>query len=232
MPEITDAEFRTFVRYQNLGAPEDVEAKIRNLEKDNVNQRRTIKTLEVKVPKEDSAIVPKEDADLLPKYKALGSVSDLEREIKEGREAKTELTTTVRRTSASSFAKAAGLADETVGVLLAIPALQDAKFEVRKGKVKDKNGVEVDGDIPFIVKKDGAVSFEEAKKTIQELNGLRERTPDTPDALNFHKQGGPGGGGAQNVFARIRAQREEEQKAAKEAPAVKSLEERLGIAQA
>jgi hypothetical protein len=214
MPDISDAEYRTFVRYQNLGAPEEVEKKIRDLEKDNRTQRRTISTLETKIPKDGEIVLPKAEADLLPKYKELGDAEKLAAELKEGREARTELATTIRSTAAEKFAGAAGLASETVGVLLAIPALQEAKFEIRKDK-------------PFIVQKDGtALSFEDAKEKIPELKGLRPAT----NEVGFIKQGGDRSGGAGSIYDKIRNQRKQEQEAAVKAPAVKSLEERLGIA--
>src|SRR5690349_9679447 len=90
MPEITDAELRTFVAYQNLGTPAEIAKKVGDLESDNHKQRDEIRDLKAKLPKEGEAVLPKEKADALSAYEALGKPEDLKTVVTERDELRTK----------------------------------------------------------------------------------------------------------------------------------------------
>lgn len=237
MPEISDAELRLFARYQNIGTPEEIQKKITDLEKDNGSQRDMIRDLKEKQPKENEVVLPKADAEKLKKYSELGKPEDLKKQVEEGAQAKSELAEVTRRTQAQAFAKAAGLADETVDTLIALPALQGADFSVEKGKVKNDRGVEEEKDIAFVTlpgeegKAGEKLKFADAQEKVPALKGLRtaEAAPPQKQNVGFVKQGGGSEGGSTTIYDRIRQQREAEKKASEEKPKVKPIEERLGV---
>jgi hypothetical protein len=218
MPEISDAELRDFARYQNLGTPAEVSKKINDLEVDNRKYRKeVVPALEAKLPKEDEVVLKKSEADLLPKYTKLGEPTEVQALIEKGAKAQEELTQMQRRGSASAFAKVAGLAEETVDTLIAIPALQNAVFSIKKKDDEEK---------PYIRLDDKDLSFEEAQEQIPALKGLR---PAETPRHSFLKQSGETGKPGGTVFDRIRANREAELKSAAEKPKTLSVEERLGV---
>lgn len=234
MPDITDSELRQFVRYQGFGTPDEVQKKISELEKDNKESRDKVKNLTEKLPKDDQVVVAKEDAELLPKFKELGKPDDLKAKIDEGEKAKTKLADVERKTSASQFAKVAGLADEAVDTLIAIPALEGATLEVKKSKVKNDKGVEVEQEVGYITlagENQKALSFTEAQEQVPALKGLRTASPteDKSEPRKFVQQNGNVNVEAKNVYDKIRAEKEEKFKA-QEKTKVRSLEDRLGMA--
>lgn len=236
MPEITDAEFRNFMRYQALGTPQDVEKKIADLESDNRDQREEIRTMKDTLPKEGEVVVKKTTADRLGKYEELGKPDEIEGKLKEGDEAKVKLAGRLQREAATSFADAVGLAEETVDTLVALPELQGATFTVVDGKVKNDKGEEVDGKIGKItVTVDDAettLDFDAARERFPALKGLKMADPNDkrPDK-NFVQQGHDKSGGPAegNLYDKIRESREKEAKE-QEKTASKPLEERLGMA--
>lgn len=239
MPEISDAELRQFVRYQNLGTPEEIQKRITDLEKDNHKYRQEEKpALEAKIPKEGEVVVPKADADLIPAIKELGKPEEIKAKIEEGEQARNKLADVERRSAASKFAKAAGLADEAVDTLVAIPALQGASFEIRKGKVKDAKGQEVEADVAYVTmpgENQKPLTFTEAQEQVPALKGLRTAEPTTSrpaTGVPFVPQSGGGDNKPGNRFDRIREERAAAKKPAVEAPKKPSVFERLGMARA
>lgn len=239
MPEISDAELRLFARYQNIGTPEEITKKFRDLETDNKNQRDEIRDLKEKMPGEDQVIVSKKDADLLPKYTALGEPKDLKAKLEAGEEAEKNFAIRARRDAALDYVRAAGLAEETVDTLISLPDLADVAFEVKTGKVKDAKGQEVDGKLPYLVITDdkGAkenIDFGKAQERFPALKGLKTAEPvkgsqqrPTP---NFVQQSpGDKGGASETLYDRIRRERKEHQeKEAARLKDAKSVDERLG----
>jgi hypothetical protein len=237
MPEISDADYRLFTRYTIIGTPDEILKKREDLEKDNREQRDQLRATEGKVLKDGEVAVPKAKADLLPLYEELGQPKELKTQLDVGKTAVHKLTMAEQRTAASKFAKAAGLADESVETLIELPALSGATFEVRKGKVKNATGQEVDGDIAYLtLTGDGqkAMTFTDALDKIPLLKGLRMQGPGgTPTpGVPFVVQGAPAapnGGSGGDVFAQIRAEGAQKTEAAKTAPVVRPIEERLGL---
>jgi hypothetical protein len=217
MPEITDSELRMFVRYQNMGTPEEIQRKINDLVNDNGSQRDMIRGLQEKIPAEGHVVLPKEEADMLPKYKELGEPKDLKAQITKGDEAVTRLSQIERKLAATSFAKAVNLAEESIDTLLAIPALENAVFEVKKAK---------DGDKAVITLDNKSFTFDEAKEEIPALKGLRSAEPGKPGSVRYLQQGAAEEGGSPDasVYEKIRAEKKKEQESR---PKVKTLEERL-----
>jgi hypothetical protein len=128
------------------------------------------------------------------------------------------------------FVRKAALAEETVDTLLAAVPV-GTTFEVRKGKVKDGKGNEVDGEIPYLkLPGEGsqAMSFTDAKEKIPALKGLRSADPKAPGGtqqIEFVQQGTDGA--TTNVFDRIREEAKQRDEAAKAIPAVTPAEDRL-----
>jgi hypothetical protein len=234
MPEISDAELRMFVRYQNFGTPDEVQKKIGDLEKDNGTQREEIRLFKEKLPKDNEVVLPKAKADLLPKYEKLGKPEEIEKQLTEGVQAKEDLTITKQKESALKFVRASGLSEDSVETLIAIPALKDAKFEVRKGKVRDRNGIEKDGDVGYITlagDNQKAMTITDAREQVPALKGLATAGTQSTErkGTEFVQQGGGTGTEGGTVYDRIR-----QQKAAKPAEdttkqTVKPIQERLGM---
>lgn len=239
MPEISDAELRTFARYQNLGTPEEVTKKIGDLETDNKSQRDQIRELKKNQPGAEQVIVPKQDADLLEKYRGLGEPKDLTAKLEAGETAAQQLAVRNRRDAAMDFIRAAGLAEETVDTLISLPALSSATFEVKKEKVTDDRGRETETTLPFIVLtdddgKEQRFAYDKAQETFPALRGLKSAAPEKPGQQTTPRfvQQSPGdkGGSSETVFDRIRREKAEEQEAArKKAQDTKSVDERLGF---
>jgi len=239
MPEISDAELRMFARYQNIGTPEEISKKISDLEKDNATQREEIRGFKDAQPGADQVIVSKEDADLLPKYKDLGTPKDLKAKIDAGETAQKDLALRTRKDAALSFAKAAGLAEETVDTLISLPDLSSASFEVKAGKVKNASGKEVETTSPVLVITDDKgnqerLDFTKAQERFPALKGLKTVQPDTrtgtPRPQFVQQSPGDKGGSSESIFERIRREKAEEQeKAATRLKETKSVDERLGF---
>lgn len=233
MPEITDAELRQFTRYQSFGTPDEIQKKINDLEKDNHSQRDKLRAHEEKLPKDGQIVVAQSDADELAKFRELGKPEELKTVIETGGKAVKELADLKQHGAAADFVKAAGLADETVATLVAIPDLKDATFEVRKVKVKDDKGQEVEKDVAYVKlagENQKAMTFEDAQKQVPALKGLRLATPtEEKPGQNFVPQGGgenkskPG-----TVYDKIRKDREEAKKPQEVKPG-SSVEDRLGM---
>jgi len=236
MPEITDAEIMEFARYRIFGTPESVGKKINDLEKDNRKQREEINGLREAVPEEGQLLISKEDGLEFRSYQELGNSADVKSRLESGSEASTKLQGLEIRTTAVSFAQAAGLAQEAVDTLIAIPDLSGAKFEVRKKK-NDRD--EMVG-IPYLTlagENQVAMSFEDAKEKVPVLNGLRAASLGEPEKLpskmNFVPSGGGGGGDkGGTIYDKIRQEAENKQKTAQKQSDSRSVEDRLGMVRA
>lgn len=137
MPEITDAEYRQFVRYQGLGTPEELERlskKVSELETDNKKQRDTIRELRDQVPEDGTVAVAKDDAEALERYKALGELDALEEAVKERDSLRADVATRDRRDAMREAVEAAGWPVEVVATLEDMSSLQGAAFEVEVSK--------------------------------------------------------------------------------------------------
>jgi len=240
MPEITDAEMREFHTYQAIGTPTWVKEKLSSFESDNHTQREEIRGMKEKLPKDGEVVVPKSDADKLVKYKELGKPDEIKGKLEAGATAQTNLTGAERKTAALAFVKAAGLAEETVDTLVAIPDLESAVFEVKKGKVKNKAGEEVDAEIPFIT----VVGADDTKETLDfakalerfpALKGLRlaEQKGDAVSAvLPFVPQGsGEHAAVSGSIYDKIRADAKKKKEAAEADQSGAPVEARLGMSQ-
>lgn len=232
MPEITDAEYRMFVLYQGFGTPTEVTKKIGDLETDNKKQRDEIRDLRAQVPAEGSVLLSKEDGAKHTAYKALGEPAALKTRLAEGDAAKQRVEEHETRSAVQEFAKAAGISEDAIDTLIAIPALKGAKFEVRKKK-NDK-GEEVPS--PYItLTGDGekAMSLEDAVVKVPALKGLKPAEKGKPP-VGFVKQGSeagtPSGDAQQQVLDKIRTKAKDEKESVGKLPAgTKSVEERMGM---
>lgn len=246
MPDLPQSEIDALGAFRFLankygGSPQSIEKKISDLEEDNRKYRQeVIPPLEEKakkVPADGAVILTGDAAKEYTELTALGKLTEIQDKLKKGEEAQNKLAERNLRDSASRFAKAAGLADEAVDTLVAIPALQGATFAVKKGKVKDAKGQEVDGEIAYLtLPGDDAkeLKFEDAKEQVPALKGLRNSTS-TDGRRNgapFVQQ--PAGGddkGGKTVYDRIREQRAPKAPTAEDKK-VPPIEQRLGMVRA
>jgi len=243
MPEISESELRSFVRYQSLGSPEEITSKIKGLEKDNHDQRESIRALKEKQVPDGQVVVSKADADRLKQYMEMGKPDEIKGKLEKGEEAGQRLIRLERSAAASKFVAAVGLAAEAADTLAALPSLTGAEFEVRTEKVKNDQGQEVDANVGYIVLTDAkgtkeALKMDAASVRFPELKGLRMASKDEKSGVGFVPQGSDKGGPPPDgsVYDRIRNQRKAEADAAKakrEATTVdRSLESRLGMTKA
>lgn len=237
MPEISDAELRQYVHYQNLGTPAEVQKKIDSLETDNKSQRDEIRRLKEAQVQDGHIVVPEDDAKLLAEYKELGKPKEIKDKIAAGEEAQGKLTLLSRKDAARNFVKVAGLAEDAIETLVAIPALAGAELEVREVKAKDSDEKEL---VPYIKlpNEDKAMTFAEAQEKVPALKGLRPAEPAGKDTggpgVKFINQGEPNTGGkpGETIYDKIRREAKEREEARQEqlkARPEKSVEERLGM---
>jgi hypothetical protein len=130
MPEISDADYRSFVRYQMAGTPDEVEKKIRDLERDNVKQRDEIRVLKEATPKEGTVIVPKEKAEALTEYEKLGTPVELKARVEKVSTLEEEVAKRDRESSRDAAAKALGIEGKDLASFAGADALKFATREV------------------------------------------------------------------------------------------------------
>lgn len=178
MPEITDAEFRQFVRYQSLGTPEELEKlpkKVSDLEADNKGYRDTIRDLKEKLPAEGMVAVPKEQAEALAKYEALGKPDEIEAAVKERETLKADLAMRERRDAIGAAVKALGWPEDVIATIEDMKSLDGAKFEVRTETV---DGEEV--QVPYVTLPGEDASPQklvEFAASAPQLKGLKTEAP-------------------------------------------------------
>ena len=216
MPEISQMDLNQFQQFQALGMPPaEVAKKIKDLERDNKKQRDEIREMTEKVPKDGEVVVKKEDADNLTAYKELGEAKEIKDKLEAGEKAKTSLQNRETRDAAATFAKAAGLDDATVDTIVAIPAFEGAKFEVRKVKKDDE-----ETEVAYVtLKGDGekAMSFEDAADKVTALKGLKTAEPEKKGGGKEFVQQTPSGKKkpGENVYDRVRRESKERKETAK-----------------
>jgi len=226
MPEISESEYRQFIRFQDLGTPDEVQKKISALESDNKSQRDTIRSLKGSVPEDGQVIVSEEDVAVLKKYRDLGTPGEIRKRVENVQQVEKELNVLRRRQQAKDFVAAVGLADDAVDALLAFPDLAEATFEVRE---------EDESSVGYIKMGEDAdpITFDKAKEQVTALRGLRMAEPGKPRSKGFIDQRGDDGKPPENLYERIRKEAEAKKKARAERAeerAQKNLEGRLGMA--
>lgn len=212
MPEMSNDDIVTLQRYRAFGTVDDVQKKINGLEKDNADQRTEIAGWKAKAPKDDEIVVKKADADELGEWRKLGKKpSEVKGTLEKGLKAQEDLVVRDQRDAALKFVKAVGLAEESVDTIIAIPQLKDAKFEVRKGKVKNpRTNLEEDGDVGYVTlagDNQKAMNFTDAQEQVAALKGLKPAGPQAPatkPTTTFVQQGSQGSPGDGTVYDRIR----------------------------
>ena len=213
-----------FARYRTFGTPESVGKKINDLEKDNRKQREEINGLRESVPEEGQLLISKNDGLEFRAFQELGHSADVKARLEAGTEASTKLQGLEIRATAVSFAQAAGLAEEAVDTLIAIPDLSGAKFDEMVAT-------------PYLTlagENQVAMSFEDAKGKVPVLNGLRAASIEQPEKVagtrNFVPGGGGGGGDkGGTIYDKIRQEAENKQKVVQEQSVSRSIEDRLGM---
>lgn len=138
MPEITDAEYRQFMRYQTLGTVEELERlpkKVSELEADNKGQRDEIRDLKEKVPGDGALVLTGEDAKRYPTLAELGDPKEVAEKLQAGEAARAALADVQWRENARAAATAAGLNPDA---FLALPGVKGLDFEIRTEKDGDE----------------------------------------------------------------------------------------------
>lgn len=235
MPEISDSEFREFSQYKALGGVGEIQKKISDLESDNHKYREERRQL--KEEQEGKVLVPEEDAKLLTQYRELGELKELSTRLEEGANAGQRLKELQSRSAALDFARAVGLAEESVDTMIAIPGLNNASYEVKTKKVKNEKGEEVEQTVGYIKLPDSdkAMSFSDAQEAVPALRGLRLAEPEKsqgPQRQRFIQQKGQEGGDDKNsLYERIRQEEQQRQRKRVESAerSEKTLDERMGL---
>lgn len=238
MPEISDADLRQFMDYQSIGTPTEIRKKRQELEDDNKSLRDERSELRKQVPAEGQVLLSEEDANEHAEYKKLGTVTEITDRLEQGDNAQRELSTTRTKEQVMSFAQAAGLAEEAVDTLMSLPALKDAKFEVRTKKGEDDKEVQT----PYITlagEGEKAMSFSDAQEKVPVLKGLRAAAPNgdgkgdgEKPPVPFVKQSGDqkGKGEGENLYDKIRKTAEaKKETATKDASRADSVRQRMGV---
>lgn len=194
MPEISDSDYRTFVRLQDIAAkydgPDGITKKINSLETDVASERQKRKDAEAKVPGDGAVVLSGDEAKAYPTLKelaALGSPDEIKGKLDRVDDVEGKLKARERRDAVAAAVKAQGWADDTVETLLDLRSLDGASFEVKREKVK-KDGKDEEVDVAFVT-----LSGEGQKA--QKLSEFAESTP----SLKGLKTGAASsGGGAPN----------------------------------
>ena len=244
MPDISDAEYRSYVEYQGLGTPTEIRRKRSDLENDNRDQREEIRTIKTQVPEEGQVLLSKEDGVNFTAYKELGEPATVKTRLDEGDAARTEMSNASLRTEVTAFAGQAGLANEAIDVLVSLPALKGAKYELRTKTSKNDAGAETKVITPYVTlagEGEKAMSFEDAQEKVPALKGLRvadeEKTVEEDGTPTSYLQQGSVGKkkststGKAAVYEKIRTDAAAEAKVVetKKEGAARSVEERMGM---
>lgn len=147
MPEITDAEYRQFVRYQDLGTPEEVVKKVSGLETDNKKQRDEIRDLKAAAPPEGAVVLTGDEAKAYPTLKELGKPEVIQAKLTKAEETEGELAAMKRSRTVREAADAHGYKPS---VLEKLPGADKLSFEVKTEKVKDEKGEETEAKVAYV----------------------------------------------------------------------------------
>jgi hypothetical protein len=150
MPEITDAEFRQFVTYQQLGTPDEVRRKIDDLVRDNGKQRDELRERDEKLkalPPEGAVVLTGDDAKAWPTLKELGKPDEVRAKLEQGEKDKAALAERDRRDQVRSAAEAAGF---KVSVLEKLPGAEGLTFEGKEETVRDAAGKETKAMVAYV----------------------------------------------------------------------------------
>lgn len=233
MPDIAQTEVDALGGFRLVasrygGSPDGILRHVEGLE----TQVRTLTaerdTARGQVPKEGQTVIDAKKAKALEAFEALGTPEDLKTKLEKGDAAITGLAARDSRDAALSFVKAAGLHDETVDTIVALPTLQGAKFEVRQVEKDDGKGGKVKVPVAYLTlagEGQKAMSFSDAQNEVPVLKGLRRAdanngggTNNTVNSNNSASSGAPvvefvaqsggeSGGNSSSVYDRIRAER-------------------------
>lgn len=150
MPEISDAELRQFVRYQNLGTPEEVERKIADLVKDNGKQRDELRESADKLkalPPEGAVVLTGAEAKLWPTLKELGKPEEIQAKLAAGQEAQSKLAEREKRDRLAEAASALGWQGSLTARIRGIEA---GTIEIREESVTAADGTTSKVKVPYI----------------------------------------------------------------------------------
>ena len=234
MPEITDAELRSFVRYQNIGTVDEIQKKQADLERDNFQGREALRLAKENAPSPGSVILTAEEGAAFVNYSTLGTFEEVTNGLTAGKSASKKVRIMEARDSATKFALASGVHTDAVDTLIGMPALEGATFEVRTKKETNEIGKEVEIQTGYItLSGDGqkAMTFEDAQLKVAGMKGLRQAEVGGP-TLKFAQQGSAGSvdDKKKTLFDNIRATAKAKQEKASQAPdPSKSIEARMGM---
>ena len=152
MPEITDAELRQFVQYQNLGTPGEVSKKITDLEADNKTQRDQIRDLK-KLPTvpEGGRILTKDEVTEVEAYRALGTPEEVKAKVEKVPTLEADLAKRDRDDARDAAAKALGIEGKDLSPFAGADALE---FLTKEEEV-ERNGKKEKAPVPYVKDADG-----------------------------------------------------------------------------
>lgn len=143
MPEITDAEYRQFIRFQELGTADEVVKKIDKFERENATYRQTItnqdtryKELEKQVPAEGAVVLTGAEAKVIEEVRGIAPLAEVQKRLADGQEAAAKLKQRERHDAHRDAVKVLGLKEGAAKLLDKI-APEGAKVEQRSEKQGD-----------------------------------------------------------------------------------------------
>lgn len=171
MPEISDSDYRLFIRYQEIGSPEDIRKKQTDLVNDNGKQRDQIRALEGKVPAEGAVVLTGDDAKAWEGVKPLLTAHKPE-EIKAGLEELPTLRTSLaerdRKDARRAFAEAVKVPE---AALESLKQFDGATFEVKEETIRDAAGKESKVKVGYVTKAGEGAKAARYDDFVKELPG-------------------------------------------------------------
>jgi hypothetical protein len=201
MPEISDQDYRTYLRLQDIASkydgPDGITRKISALEGDVAKERDKRKEAEAKVPGDGAVVLTGDEAKAYPALKeigALGAPTEIKGKLDRVDEVEAKLKARERRDAVAAAVKAQGWADDTIETLLDLRSLDGAQFEVKREKVK-KDGKDEELEVAYVTlagegaKAQKLTEFAESTPSLKGLKTTASGTP--PNRWQPQPQGDP-----------------------------------------
>lgn len=205
--EAEDREYRRYKELGTPSDLAEKVKKVGDLENDNKTLRDERRDLRGKVPKDGAVVLEGDDVKRWEAFQALqktpeelaaGAVltpderkeweafkalelkaADVPNIVKERDELKSKDAQRTRQDTITAVVRAMKWPDETAATIADMRSLDGAKFEVKKEKVKDGTGAEVETDVPYVTVKDGQpAKFSDFAAQTEALKGIRTSAED------------------------------------------------------
>lgn len=154
MPEISEQDYRTFLRLQDVAAkydgPDGLRKKIETLETDNAGYRSKVKELEGKQVPEGAVVLTGEEATAYPTLKELGKPEEIKGKLEKLPTLEAEIARRDREAARDAAARALGIEGNDLRPFAGSDALS---YETREEEVELQGGKREKRPVPYV--KDG-----------------------------------------------------------------------------